>query len=211
VRPCKPGCADLIVTLSYYDMISMGHGVSFWPHINSQGLWVNSCGCVTDCSCEALCSILLPAPVGRVDRVTIDGTVVAPDQYRVDGSELVWLGDGCPFPACQDMTKPDTEPGTFSVTYLNSYPVDGMGAYAAGVLAMEYAKACTGGKGCRLPQGVTSISRQGVSMQIVSGAFPSGMTGIREVDAYIALWNPNGLTQQAGVWYPGKKQPRVVG
>ena len=71
------------------------------------------------------------------------------------------------------MTLADTEPDTFSVTYLNGYPVDGLGAYAAGVLAMEFAKACTGGK-CRLPAGVTSVARQGVSLQIATGAFPAG-------------------------------------
>ena len=75
--------------------------------------------------------------------------------------------------------------------------------------AVEYARACTGGK-CRLPQGVTSIVRQGVSFEIEGGAFPNGFTGIREVDAWIALWNPDGLRQQAKVYSPDLKRPRLT-
>jgi hypothetical protein len=39
-------------------------------------------------------------------------------------------------------------------------------------------------------------------MEIQSGVFPHGLTGIREVDAFIGLWNPNGLTAGAKVWSP---------
>jgi hypothetical protein len=209
VRPCKLGCVDLYVTPSYYDMLAMGGGVSFWPHITGDGMWVNSCGCRTDCACEALCEIALPAPVGAVESVKVDGSEVT--DYRIDGNRLVWTGDtACPWPACQDMTAPDTEPDTFSVTYLNAYPVDTIGAYAAGVLANEFAKACGGGK-CRLPASVTSIVRQGVALDIATGAFPGGVTGIREVDSFIALWNPDAIRQSASVWSPDIRSPRVVG
>jgi hypothetical protein len=74
---------------------------------------------------------------------------------------------------------------------------------------MEFAKACTGGK-CRLPANVTSVSRQGVAYEIAAGTFPEGTTGIREVDAWIGLWNPEGRRQSTQVWWPGKKTPRVV-
>src|SRR5262245_6577692 len=209
VRPCKQSCRDLLFP-SYYDMLSYGQGVSFWPHIGQAGLWVNSCGCRTDCSCEALCEIALPSPVGPVYAVKVDGDDIDPDDYRVDGSTLVWVGDAtCPWPTCQDLTQPDTEPGTFAITYLNAYPVDVMGAYACGVLANEFAKACSGKK-CRLPANVTAVTRQGVSFEIAAGSFPGGMTGIREVDTFIGLWNPRGLQQSAQVWSPDLRSPRVV-
>src|SRR5262245_16657877 len=100
VRPCKRSCRDLAFP-SYYDMLSYGTGVSFWPHIGQDGLWVNSCGCATDCSCEALCSIVLPPPVGPVSSVKVDGDEIDPDDYRVDGAELVWVGaSSCPWPTC---------------------------------------------------------------------------------------------------------------
>ena len=148
-------------------------------------------------------AVLLPAPIGRVDEVKVDGVVIDPMKYHMEGRRLVWhSSEPNPFPMTQSLDLPDTEPGTFSVTYLNAYPVDSLGAYAVGILAIEFAKACTPGKKCRLPDSVTSIVRQGVSMEIRSGTFPDGTTGIREVDAWIGLWNPGGLKQAAQVYSP---------
>lgn len=205
VRPCRSRCVTAAF-LPYYAR-------HFSPWINTAGMWVNSCGCNprADCSCADLCEVVLPAPVGAVYEVKIDGVVVPTTDYRVDGNRLVWTGAGeCGFPLCQDLSQADTQADTFSVRYLNSYPVDGLGAVAAGMLANEYAKACSGGQ-CRLPSNVTAITRQGVTMEIEGGAFPSGFTGIREVDAYIALWNPEGRRQASTVWYPGMNRPRVTG
>jgi hypothetical protein len=208
VRPCKPGCAGMVLP-SYYALAGP-YGLSWYP-VNIGGVWVNSCGCAASgCSCDVLCEIDLPAPVGEVYEVSVDGVVVPSTDYRVDGSTLLWTGAGdCPWPTCQDMTADPTDPGTFAVTYLNSYPVDQLGAYACGVLAMEFAQACAG-NACRLPPGVTSVVRQGVSFDVTTGAFPGGATGIREVDAYIALWNPGGLRQSARVWSPDLPHVRVT-
>jgi hypothetical protein len=200
VRPCVLGCSD----------ISLYRARGWGPAQLPDGSWVNSCGCTTECSCTALCEVRLAAPVGPVSWVKVDGSVVLPTDYRVDGDRLVWVGDGdCPWPTCQDMTADDDKPNTFAVKYLNAHAPDALAAYAAGVLAMEFAKACTGGK-CRLPANVTSISRQGVSYEVAAGTFPEGTTGIREVDAWIGLWNPDGRRQASQVWWPGKRDPRVV-
>lgn len=208
VRPCKRGCAGSWPSYATTYGFS-GMSRSFWP-TNWNGVWINSCGCSTDCSCTVLCEVTLPEPVGEVYAVNLGGTVVPETDYRVDGARLVYTGSGdCPWPTCQDLAAPIGDPDTFSVEYLNSYPVDALGAYAAGVLAREYAKACTGAK-CRLPATVTSVTRQGVSMEIAGGAFPDGFTGIREVDAYIALYNPKAIRQRATVWSPDIKSPRVM-
>jgi hypothetical protein len=206
VRPCKPSCVGDAFTFTGY-LSPTG----LYP-INWGGTWMNVCGHTGDCACTQLCQIALPPPVGRLDKVMLDGAEVT-DDFRIDdGNLLTYIGGGdCPIPACQDMTLPDTEEGTFSVTYLNSYQVDEMGAYAAGVLALEFAKACVPGHKCRLPSNVVSITRQGVSMELDPGTFPNGTTGIREVDAYIGLWNPKGLIQGATVWYPKRNAPRHVG
>jgi hypothetical protein len=203
VRPCKPSCAIAVIP-----PYMAGHAQWMVPTITMQGMWINSCGCTTDCSCTEVCEVLLPEPVGEVYEVLLDGNDVT--EYRVDGNRLVWTGTGgCPWPTCQDMAADTTEPNTFAVTYLNSYVPDKMAAYAAGILAMEYAKACTGNK-CRLPATVSSVSRQGVTFDIPMGAFPDGFTGLREVDAYLALWNPAGMRQRAVVWSPDLPPPRVV-
>lgn len=198
VRPCKPGgYAHQTHMLPSY--------TPFHPTIDRYGAWVNV-GCCTgsNCACDVVCSVLLPRPVTRVDEVRIDGAAVDPANYRISGGDrLVWTGgEPCPFRASQDLSKPDTEPGTFSITYLNTYPVDSVGACAVGLLAAEYAKAIRGAKNCRLPNNVTAITRQGISMELVTGSFPDGLTGIREVDAFIMLWNPGGLTTGPRVWTP---------
>jgi len=209
VRPCKRSCGAAYAMPAYWDMAAL-YGTTPYPQIVG-GVWINSCGCSTDCSCQALCEIALPPPVGEVQEVMLDGEVTDPADYRVDGNRLVWVGaDECPWPVCQDLSAADTEIGTFSVTFLNSYPVDDLGEYAVGVLAAEFAKACIGGK-CRLPSGVTQITRQGVSMTVNAGAFPDGLTGIREVDAFIALWNPTPIREAPRVWSPDLRTPRVTG
>lgn len=204
VRPCKAGCSKGLLP-----MYASGFGTAYTPGINAQGFWVNSCGCLTSCSCTELCSIDLPGPVGEVVEVMLNGAVVEAADYTVLDTRLVWTGEGeCPWPTCQDMSLPDTEDGTFSITYLNAYPVDGLGAYAAAQLAMEFAKACTGGK-CRLPTGVTSVTRQGVTYEIAAAAFNDGFTGIREIDAFIAIWNPTSLRQSSRVWSPDMRSTQV--
>lgn len=204
VRPCKQACRGN--SPAYWNLYRAGDWRGWWPQ-NWGGVWINGCGCATDCSCTALCEVDLPGPVGEVYTVKVDGVEVT--DYRLDGNRLVYTGtDDCPWPACQDMAAADTEPNTFSVTYLNSWPVDGMGAYVAGVLAAEFAAACTGSK-CRLPATVTAVSRQGITYDVSAGTFPNGTTGIREVDAYIGLWNPDGLRQTSQVWSPDLNPPRV--
>jgi hypothetical protein len=137
-----------------------------------------------------------------VQEVKVDGVVVSPTNYTVVGNALTWIGVGsAPWPQHQNVHLPDSSIDTFSVTYINGYPPDAMAKYAVAVLANEFSKACSGQK-CRLPTGVTSIARAGITMEIQSGVFPHGLTGIREVDAFIGLWNPNGLTAGAKVWSP---------
>lgn len=148
------------------------------------------CLCGFDCHCIREPHVWLELPVGRVDQVTANGVIVDPATYRViDGNKLVF--DGPKLPACG-----------IEVTYLNGYPVDLMGRYAAGALAVEYLLGITGDRKCRLPSGITSISRQGVSMEIATGLFPEGITGITEVDTYVMAWNPNALRVRPKVYSP---------
>jgi hypothetical protein len=174
----------------------------YWP-VNLNGNWYNA-----PCSpCSDPRLVELPPPVTSISEVKVDGAVVSAANYRiVDGHYLAWVGAGDPpWPGEQDYVIPDTQPGTFSVTYMNSHAVDALGAYAAGLLTMEFAKACaSSGTKCRLPTTVVSIVRQGVSYDLSTGAFPDGKTGIREIDAYIEMWNPKGR-RPGQVIVPGKR------
>lgn len=200
VRPCKPAKAWA------YGLPMFSEGRAFYPTLLESGAWINvGCCNTTACACTAVCSIMLPRPVTRVVEVKVDGEVVPPENYFLSGGNmLAWRGTGpCPFKASQDLSLPDTEPGTYSIKYLNTHPVDSVGACAAGILAMEYAKAAKGQK-CRLPNNVTAVTRQGITMELAAGSFPDGLTGIREVDAFIALWNPGGLSASPRVWSPDR-------
>lgn len=211
VRPCLARCAPSSYLVAPTPSGSGALGVAgpgLNPFINANGAWVNGCGCSTgDCSCVQLCEVLLPPPVGWVVEVRLDGAVVDEDSYRIDNERRLVRTDGGCWPSCQDMTAPADGEGAFSVTYLNAYLVDAIGSYVAGILACEFIKAITGGE-CQLPAGVTSVVRQGVTLEIAAGAFPDGLTGIREVDAYIQRWNPNQLKMQPKVWSPDYRPTR---
>lgn len=173
---------------------------------NWSGTWSN--GCIT---VNSPCEVALPAPIGRIDELKANGVVIDPADYRIDnGYIVVYTGSAdCPFPVSQNIALPDTEAGTMSVTYVNAYLPETAGLAACFVLAREYALALTGAR-CRLPAGVTSVVRQGITMTLESGSFPGGKTGIAEVDAYVSLWNPKGIVAPQ-VWSPDLPQHRRVG
>lgn len=193
LRPCSISCVSR--SGGWYEQ-----GGTFRPYINAYGQWVNGCGCTHGgCGCTALPSVYLGS-VSRVVEVKVDGVVVPPANYAVHGDTLVRT-DGEPWPVCQDMAAADTEVGTFSVSIVRGAAVDGLGAYAAGRLACEFAKACTGKK-CALPSNVTSVTRQGITYDMTTESFPNGLTGIREVDLVIQRYNPNKMKAPPVVWSP---------
>jgi len=69
------------------------------------------------------------------------------------------------------------------------------------VLADELAKSVAGDPGCRLPQRVTSVTRQGITMTILDSQefLDQGKTGIPEVDAAIRHFNPGQAKRPARV------------
>jgi hypothetical protein len=175
-------------------------------------LWRNTC-------CQKICAPLseidIPGPVGYIETFKINGAEVDlwnGDWRLDDGHLLVWQGEGdSPVPTGQNLNKPDTEDGTWSILYSRSYPVLADGQIAVAYLAMEFAKACKPKGKCQLPRGVTSVVRNGVSFTIDAGLFPNGLTNIDIVDQYILKWNPAGSpTQAAVVFDPVQHRPRVT-
>lgn len=211
VRPCREGCSWR--TWQTYPVRGVASQGAPWFPVNFAGSWLNiGCGCGGGgCSCSRVSEVRLHGPVGGITEVKVDGEILTANvDYRLDsGGRLVRLG-GVDWPLCQDLNLADTEDGTWSVTYTAGYPVDGLGAWVAGILAGEYVRACTGGE-CRLPTGVTQIVRDGVSMTIAPGAFPENRTGIAEVDSWVARWNPAGLRGASVVMSPDVNWPRTMG
>lgn len=179
---------------------NVGFSTPWWPALVG-GEWINcGCGCA-GCTCEPLHVIELPGRVARIESIVIDGNLVPEQAYRVDNYREVVRTDGASWPSCQDMNLPAGAPGSFTITYTPGIDPGHDGVWAAGLLACEYAKACTGAK-CALPFKVTSVVRNGVSMEIGGGLFETGTTGIAEVDAYVASVNPNQLRTPSRVWSP---------
>lgn len=178
------------------------------PFIDASGNWRNAaCRREGSCSCCTMCEIHMPGSVAMVAQVRLDGYILDRQLFRVDNGNILVRQDGMCWPSCQNLGAPAGSIGTFEITYIPGiYPTEA-GLWAAGVLACEFAKACTGAK-CRLPSGVTQLTRQGVSMELSGAMFPGNSTGIREVDAYVASVNPNGLKVPPMVYSPDLSKDR---
>lgn len=184
---------------------------SGWSPILWEGQWYN---CACGSRCRPASEILLDGPVGAIYSIRVDGVELDPHNgdWRVDnGNRLVWQGLGpSPIPEVQNLSRPDTEVGTWSITYSHSYPVSSRGEIAVARLAFEYAKALGKAKGkCSLPKGVSNVVRNGVSFTIEAGLFPGGLTGDEITDAFILEWAPAGSpVRTATVFDPKRMKAR---
>lgn len=187
LMPCGTSCAHV------------GRAWDLWPFARL----VPTCGCMTGCSCSPVASVALDPPVAGIESVVVDGVTVDPGAYRVENGYLLVRTDGGNWPACAS--------DEFIVTYSFGYPVDNLGAHAAGVLASEFAKVLTGEvRGCRLPPSVVSVTRQGVTMDMSGGVFPEGRTGIAEVDVWVRSWNPYAMLVAPSVYSPDIDRGRRI-
>lgn len=199
IRPCLHLTCD--PCLGYWQ--NWGGVYSSFTPVLYGGCWRNNVCGHSGCSCLPLYEIVFPGPIAEVCAVFIDGNLLPDNRYRLDNRQRLVRTDGEKWPSCQDMTADCNKPGSMCVEYIPGIRLDTAGSFAAGILACEFAKACDGvGGKCRLPSGVTSLVRQGVSMVLNEGMFANGQTGIREVDAYIRSINPNGLVIPPKVWSP---------
>lgn len=189
-----------------------GNVVGNWrPNIDADGVWRNTCGCGAVCTPQS--EIDIPGPVGYIEEFLINGQPVdlSSGDWRLDdGHLLVWQGVGpSPIPTTQNLDLPDTEVGTYSITYSQSHPVGDDAKIAVAYLAVEFAQACKPKGKCSLPRGVTNVVRNGVTFTIQAGLFPNGLTGIDMVDQFILKWNPAGSARvNAVVFNPKQMGPR---
>lgn len=206
VRPCGTGCSTFN---GYMTWPAGGPGPWMIPYVIG-GVWRN-CACSGGCSCLPDCRTELDGPVAEVTEVKVDGAVLDPSAYQLIGKYLARVDGGECWPSCQDPSVPDTELGTFSVTYRPGRLLPVAGQIAAGALAGEFLKACAGAA-CGLPAQIASLTRQGVDVEFVSptDVLTDGLTGIREVDLFVRAVNPAGLQRRSRVSTPDIKHGPAV-
>jgi hypothetical protein len=202
VRPCGAQCVESSTGWSTYWGRGPGYdplfpgggprgGIPFYPVLVA-GQWFNMvCGCVGFCQCTPAGPevISLPGPVQSVTEVRIDGAALPPESYRLERKRWLIRTDGGVWPRCQNMlADPATDLDTFEVTYQRGIPVPIGGQVAAGRLACELALAACGSEECALPERMTTITRQGVTVGFADTYedLKSGGTGIYSIDTWVA-------------------------
>jgi hypothetical protein len=186
-----------------------------WYPVLRAGKMVNiaACGCGGQrCTCRTECRVRLdPGPVHPEFPVivTIDGVALDPHAYQVvDGRWLVRIDGGC-WPTCQAF---DGQPGSWSAAYYHGIdPPDGA-LSAAAMLCCEMGKACVPNAGCRLPQRIQTIVRDGVTMVLLDKQdwIKEMLTALPEVDLQIRALNPYKLPQESVVTSPDLPSPSRI-
>lgn len=196
LRPCKKDCwsSNMWGMFSPYWTNATGWSWPFPALVG--GAWINlACGlCGSDCSCSVVHETVLPYPVANIVEVKVDGVPLDPGAYRVDNYRLLIRVDGEAWPRCNDLSKSDTEEGTWSVTAQYGQMVPTLGQLAVGQLASAIYKGCAGDAGCPLPAAtVRQITRQGVTKVFFDAAtaFRRGQVGLYYPDLFIATYNPS--------------------
>lgn len=206
VRPCAQtcGCFGRSSGLDYrWTMGGYGWGYG-WGWVSDE--------CGDRCGCEPLSVVRLAGyPVRQVTEVKIGGVVLDPAGYRLDGwRNLVRMDDPGPpvvkqvWPGCQNLALDDTEPGTFSVSYLWGVDPPQLGKDAACQLAGQLYLSING-QDCRLPTGTTKVIRQGVQVerQLLANWFdPTKATGLVHIDAFLAAYWPTRTRRRPALWSP---------
>lgn len=153
-------------------------------------------------------------PVTEIVGVHHDGVDQDPTEYHMDEYRYLVRNDGEPFPVCNNMWAEtggiyDTEEDgyVFEVTVEHGMEVPPLIARATRAMACQLYMLANPSIGqCQLPERVTSIARQGVTMEVASVSdillgSKSG-TGVFEVDLAVNVFNPSRLQSPSFVWTP---------
>jgi hypothetical protein len=202
VRPSCDACS------CGYQVLSRGYVVGPWVWGYPLTYYCDSCLV----SCSPSLVKLSGYPVQSIDEVLISGVALTPGtDYRLHNNRYAMrLNDGH-WPFAQDLTLPDTEENTFSITYTYGVAPPASGVAAAAQLACELYKECAG-QDCALPKGTTRVTRQGITVDrlaFTTWAFSRNrawQTGLPLVDAFLSAYNPAGLQRRSILYAPGKRQ-----
>lgn len=159
-------------------------------------------------------------PITDVTSVRFEGTTYTgsdiTDQWHVDEWRYLVRNDGEPFPfhsnpyAAAGSAEDTEEDGwVFEVTVEHGMSVPRLMTRATRALACQLVRYCLDLE-CQLPDRVTSIARQGISMDVKSAEdiVRDGATGIYEVDLAVKVLNPSKLQSPSFMWSGQTKMGR---
>lgn len=205
VRPCHSDCGCGV------QILSRGH-IVVDPNLYSTTV----CSGRT-CWCNDLSRVKLAGYVREITEVKIDGAVVDPSEYRLDEHKWLTRLNGNRWPSCSRGDLPDTEDGTFSVSYTYGKTPPQAGIEAAKQLACQVYLQCSGSDSCQIPAGATRITRQGITIERAAFAYDKvakvWRTGLTQVDYFLNTYNPYGIRRRGLFISPGSRgrYPRPVG
>jgi hypothetical protein len=143
-------------------------------------------------------SIVLNGPNTEVLEITIDGAVISPSEYGlIDGNKLFRKGNKR-WPVYNDVTLPDTEEGTFTITYRFGTAPTATVKRACVELVCMMVK--TDQENLSRVRGVVSATVQGVNLALDQTDDVAAL-GLPEVTRFLDLYSPRGLGA-LGVYSP---------
>lgn len=178
----------------------------------------SECECSHDhCGCGYVSEYRLPGfPVVSVEEILVDGAVIPQARYRVDNyALLVYQPDPAAtsdpiaaWPRRQRLGYPTTEDGTWQITYMFGAMPPAGGVRAAAHYGCQLAMGMAGSSECALDPNVRSIVRQNLTIAVAdpSTLVEDGLTGLSDVDAWVASILLGEQRKPASVWVPGRKR-----
>lgn len=134
---------------------------------------------------------LRTTPVVSVSSIVHDdGTVIAPDTYTI--RDKTWIHFLSPVSRAVE------------VTYTAGVLPPMAGRMAARALALQFAKLWEGADDCELPDRVTSVSRQGLTVTVLDNQqfIDDLKTGVYQIDLFLKTVNPDKARNRSKVFSP---------
>lgn len=136
--------------------------------------------------------------VVSITSISVGGSAVDPSEYELVNASIVRRTNLASWSIVSNPV----------ITYVSGVEPPALGKLACRKLADELMLAIQGAE-CNLPTNVTSISRQGMSLQIIDpqAFLDKGRLGIYEVDLFLTVANPGKAKKRPRVFSPDMRHP----
>lgn len=152
-------------------------------------------------------------PLMDIIEVVVDGEILDAERYRIDDRRwLVYIPESDDalvqgWPCCTGTDDEDR----FEVTFIGGTAPPIGGIRAAAIYGCELALACAGSDECRLPEAVSAVTRQGVTVTVndPNVLVQNGLVGLRDVDMWVQSVLLGDKRRQATVVVPEFARQKV--